>query len=581
MSYRLRLFLSLLAVLVVPIGVTFLFGRFWTQRAVTHETRVRLEEALAGLTEDIVRREDDLIKKASALSGDPALIEAVARRNRTAAIAILEKTIAVGGFTLTEVGDARGIVLARGHNPTDWGEDKSAQTIITTALAGRTAADIEGGHSGIAIRGVAPLHRPGMTNAAGARPIGTVMVGEAINEEFLATYSRVTGVDLAILDTASLVAASSPDFAVFFAEAMIDPDGPVFPRHLLEKRELLAVPLHRNDGILFGWIVAGRDRAASEGFLAAAGRALRIGLAVGLVLALLLALGLVRSFSRPLDELRRAMRTAEQDGVIRPIPVTRQDEFGELERRFNEMADRLAEAQRAIEALQRDRVRTAQKSAIERIVAEMAHEIRNPLTAMAAQVELLRGAPTDEARVGARVEILTTEIRRLDRAIADLVAATRPPALSRARIDLGRRLGMLLDLLEPSTGEKRIAFERAFAAGVLFIDVDEEKIHQAILNVLINAIESIEAEGRITVTAMRAGARMRISVQDTGRGMTAEETDRVFDAWYSTKERGTGLGLAIALRIIEAHGGRIGIESVPGRGTRVDILLPIGENPDR
>jgi len=141
--------------------------------------------------------------------------------------------------------------------------------------------------------------------------------------------------------------------------------------------------------------------------------------------------------------------------------------------------------------------------------------------------------------------------------------------------DINRLVEETLLLARDSESNSRITFELALADGLPQVDVDRGQIKQVLLNIIINAIQSIDGRGEIRiVTTAQSGNSVSVSVSDSGCGIPANVRERIFDPFFSTKPSGTGLGMAIARRIIESHRGTIEIESTEGQGSSITLILP-------
>lgn len=211
------------------------------------------------------------------------------------------------------------------------------------------------------------------------------------------------------------------------------------------------------------------------------------------------------------------------------------------------------------------------------LAAGMAHEIRNPLSAILNATALL----ADETRLTAderagTLAAMRTEARRLNRILSDFLRFARPQEAQVAP-------GDLRDVLEHVSGLIRDDRPRAARVDVrVAVDpflprfpFDREQLIQVVWNLALNGVEAMNGRGRLSLEGARQNGHVALAVSDTGHGIPAERRQRVFEPFYSGKPNGTGLGLTIAERIVAAHGGRIEIDSEPGRGTRVTLLFPL------
>ncbi len=224
-----------------------------------------------------------------------------------------------------------------------------------------------------------------------------------------------------------------------------------------------------------------------------------------------------------------------------------------------------------IEAL-RQRVRQKDHmAAVGEMAATIAHEIRNPLGGIRGFAALLaRDIDSGDPR-RRLVEKIEVGAKDLDRVVSELLEYTRP-------VDLRLRATSCADLIEAAIGyidqdSGPAAIENAVDPKIHAM-VDPDKMRQVFLNILLNAVQSAEDSASVRVTADSDSATVTVSVSDTGAGMTGEQMAQAFAPFYTTKEKGTGLGLAVAAKIVEGHGGRIDIESEPGKGSTFRVHLP-------
>jgi signal transduction histidine kinase len=216
------------------------------------------------------------------------------------------------------------------------------------------------------------------------------------------------------------------------------------------------------------------------------------------------------------------------------------------------------------------------------LAAGVAHEIRNPLTAIKARLYTLNKAIQTIPGAVADTGVIEREINRLEHIVRDVLSFGRPAEPKCQSIHATALLRELHDLMSDQLSKANIALMVEESADPV-IEVDPDQLKQVLLNLLQNAADSIEASGKIVLRAgiERASIRGRLSnfaiieVTDTGKGIPLEVQKRLFDPFYSTKPTGTGLGLSIAALIIERHGGVLRYRTAVGRGTTFGVLLPI------
>ncbi len=211
----------------------------------------------------------------------------------------------------------------------------------------------------------------------------------------------------------------------------------------------------------------------------------------------------------------------------------------------------------------------------------LAHEIRNPLSTMKVNLQMLRDDLAREGgidRAARRVDVLDQAVRRLESIVDDFLNYARGFELALEPADLNRVVDEVVVFVEPEAQHHGVSLRTAYGADLDAIPLDRKYLQQALLNLLLNARQAIEgagARGEIFITTARDGERARVTVTDTGPGIAADVLPRIFDVYYSTKKGGTGLGLPTTKRIIEEHGGSLEVATEPGKGTSFTILLPI------
>jgi two-component system sensor histidine kinase HydH len=234
-----------------------------------------------------------------------------------------------------------------------------------------------------------------------------------------------------------------------------------------------------------------------------------------------------------------------------------------------------------VRGLQREIETNRRLASIGMLAAGVAHEIRNPLSSIKGFAtyfkERYRNHPEDQKTA----EIMIQEVDRLNRVITQLLEFARPLAIQKKRTPLQILINHSLQMIETQAQEKNIEIEKSFASEPLEAVVDPDRMSQVLLNLYLNAMQSMEGKGGLlTVSLSREKGpppSVKISVKDTGTGIAKEDLEHVFDPYFTTKQSGTGLGLAIVHKIIESHQGEIRVESEPGHGTTVSFYLPLFE----
>lgn len=253
----------------------------------------------------------------------------------------------------------------------------------------------------------------------------------------------------------------------------------------------------------------------------------------------------------------------------------------ELARRTGELRTRTRELRRSYEdlrAAQEELVKKEQLAVVGELAAVIAHEVRNPLAIIANAVAGLRKPALSREDHDVLLAILDEETSRLNRLVTDLLRYARPVNLQRSQISLRELLERALALA--NTGAKRIKIELKVEAHEGRLWGDPNLLRQVFDNLIDNALQAMGADGNLTVRVRAIASDgtdgLAVEIIDTGEGMDTQVRSRALDPFFTTRPSGTGLGLAIVDRIVDAHGGRLGIDSRTGEGTTVTVFLPHG-----
>lgn len=225
----------------------------------------------------------------------------------------------------------------------------------------------------------------------------------------------------------------------------------------------------------------------------------------------------------------------------------------------------------------RERARTAERTAhAERLARALAHEVRNPLHVIKINLQLLEeslaaaGSPERE-----RVRRLLGEVDRIHGLLTRFVEIASGRRLALRPGSVGDVLADVLDSIEDQARRSGVEVRRDLGPDVPHAPIDRPALHQAFLNLVLNALEAMPRGGRLMARVAGTDGRVRVEIHDTGAGMPPEIAGRAFEPFRSTKEGGMGLGLWITRAIVEAHGGTISFETDPAKGTTFTILLPV------
>ena len=217
-------------------------------------------------------------------------------------------------------------------------------------------------------------------------------------------------------------------------------------------------------------------------------------------------------------------------------------------------------------------------SASSRLTRGVAHEVKNPINAIVLHLHLLQNK-LQQADPSTRrhMEIIGSEIHRLDRVVQILVDFTRPRDLKLEEIDLRRLLEDVALLAAPDAEQHGVTIARSFPQEVLTVKVDGDFMKQAILNIVINGVQSMTRGGRLSITARRDEGVVLTEIRDTGGGIPKEVQEKIFELYFTTKPGGSGIGLAQTYQILQWHYGSVDFETAEGQGTTFRLRIPLAE----
>jgi signal transduction histidine kinase len=209
-------------------------------------------------------------------------------------------------------------------------------------------------------------------------------------------------------------------------------------------------------------------------------------------------------------------------------------------------------------------------AAISRLTSGVAHEIKNPLNAMALHLEVLKSRLDDSQP---EIEVISREIKRLDNVVKTFLSFTKPIEIQSSPVDLSLLVKEVETLVTPHARESQVMVITDLRPET-WVNGDFDLLKQALLNVVINGIEAMPNGGQLKMSTVHDGRDCEITISDSGPGITPEAQDKVFNLYFTTKEGGSGIGLAMTFRVVQLHGGTISFATEPGKGTTFRVQFP-------
>ena len=304
-----------------------------------------------------------------------------------------------------------------------------------------------------------------------------------------------------------------------------------------------------------------------------------LGFSLGM--AIFIAHAVSETTTRSLREVISAAQRLSEGGLDTRVRVAARDEVGELAAAFNAMAERLEVSfarQRDLEQARRE------------LVTAVSHDLRTPIASIRAMIESINDdVVSDPDTMKRYLRTAQTEVEHLTRLVSDLFELSQIDAgLLQLHLQEASVQEMILDTVDgmtPQAQMRKLKLQGSVAGELPHVVMDQERMQRALSNLVQNAIRHTPADGTIVVRAFDAGDAVEVQVADTGEGIVESELDKLFQRSYrqepsrSRRLGGAGLGLSIAKGFVEAHGGRIWAESVPGEGATFSFTLPKSQRP--
>ncbi len=565
MSLRARLTLLFAAFAALPMAAATVPLSRALSEALDREYQSRLEEATRAVEGEVVRLGAEAAAAARELAAS-AELEALARDRRDG---LLDPADAAGrgqswmaarGLDALAIAEASGRVVTSGHLPGRAGDvDTTLREVLSAGPAGRpaprvlpraTSGGVEEGLFVVAWE-PAPMDRS-----------LRVVAGIGLGERLAQRAAALNGGEVSVRLTGGQVVASAGAAA----------DAPEWAARLLGAPRTRAreVPLPAV-GAPLGAIEVRLPASGLGQALATAALAFLLALAAGVAAASVVGHLVARRVTRPLEALRAGAAAVGAGNLAARVEARAGGEVGELVDAFNAMTAELARV-------------TARAAAAERVAAwrevarRLAHEVKNPLTPVAMSVETLRDAwarksPDLPEIFDEATQAIREEVRRLSRIVDEFGRFARLPQPELRKVGGAELVGAFLALYPE--GPPGVELSREVALALPVVKVDPDQILQVLHNLLRNAFEAVGRQGRVRVAARRDGEDLVVEVADSGPGIAPEVRPHLFEPYFTTKEAGTGLGLAISERIVREHGGRIEVESEPGKGTTFSVCIPV------
>ena len=584
MSFRRRLLLLFAVLVCVSVAAVAWIVSTMARRAFDRTNDERSAALVAEFRHEFSRRGEEVARRVETASstGEAARISVSAAQSSPNYSAFLDdaQTVAeIQRLDFLEFCDDQGTIVSSAQWPAKFGyKEPLAQANAPQA----PFLKIEETPSGSAL-GLFAIH----VMRVGDHKL-LVIGGMRLDRTFLSTLELPAGMRVMVYENLDRGSAQfSAGGLIAVGDSVGDPQrlAPLINKVQSEPRDTSAIihwnsgsdetmnafPLFGDKNQVLGVLLVGSSRQIYTDLRNQIRSAALLAASAGLVLAILLSSWAAARVTKPIERLAQAAREVAGGNWNTNVEVGSGDEIGQLASSFNRMTRELLD--------QHNRLVQAERVAAWRELARrLAHELKNPLFPLQLTVEnLLRarasGQEEFDATFGESAATLLAEIANLKNIIGQFSEFSKMPQPHFQAVQLKELVENVAKVHQAQLDRAGISCRLDLSASAQ-IAADPDLLRQAISNLVLNAIDAMPPGGRLTLQVRNQGSSARIEVSDTGVGIKMEERERLFTPYFTSKSHGTGLGLAIVQSIISDHGGRISVESEPGRGTTFIIELP-------
>ncbi len=557
-NYKLnrKILLAFILIIAIPGIFSFWINYYSLFTTMRNETENRLSEGVAVYFEEFKLIKEKCLTIASVYSTRDFITDRLLNRVSGGFEEELIDFYRMNLVDIIEIVDLDGRVIFRGHNPDMSGDIKINQQLIQEGLQGISKITFEYGQSGLAIRAVAPIE-------VEEQIIGLFMTGFRFSRDFVDKLKRLTLLENGIYIGNKKIVSTYEGQELLTPEtlSLLKKGERVFRRDQTlnsQKYTLVYEPIFLKN-VYWGTVCLGISNSNSEKIYLHSNQQILYIVLIEVFLALLIYFSLARSINNSLVKIITGISNYSFDHKNEEIYLDRKDEFGIIAENFNILIRRVDLYNHRIKTLQNDLLKSIQLATAGQVAANLAHEIRNPLSSIKMMAQIIRKRYLKESSGKEEMNIILEEIDRINNKVKELLEFSRPGPMEFILQDLHPVIEGVLKLVSQTISQNEISLRKEFEPLLPELYVDGEKMRSCFMNLIVNAVQAMPRGGKLLIRTGYSGENVTVGICNTGDEDKLPASDELFEPFFTTKEEGTGLGLAISKLIIERHGGTINV----------------------
>lgn len=571
-----KILFRFLPVVLIPLFIAAIATTIITRRQLNNNFNARLNDSLHGVGLEIEQLNERILESANAIVKDNDFKKAVLIKDRQALLNILIKSTTILGIDISHILSMDNSIMAAGYTPAHYGQKEMQGELVSQALKGNIISGMATTEQGISTEVFVPIR-------SGKKIIAVLELANVIDYKFLTKLKAKFGLDALVYDGDRLQSTT------FTKSSIIASDDLRAMREKVtneRKKIIREISFADEQYSIIGMPIFSEKKIIGTIFLALsiesryqAGKYLMIafGLITFILTVMTIFISYVTSSSivHPIRELSAATKHLATGDLSRKVKIYTEDEIGQLANDFNMMAEDLVKSQAQL-------IQSEKLSAMGEMAGGLAHELNSPLGGLLPMLEQYKNEAEKDSRRYKELSIMHKACEYMAKIVRDFSSFSRESKGEFSELNLNEVIEDTLGFSASRIKQKGIHIIKEYQDNLPKVMGEKTELQQVILNMVMNAVDAVTDGGelRIKTNITKNENNAMMEFIDNGAGIKKEYLGTIFNPFYTTKRpgKGTGLGLSVSYKIIEKHGGKISVESEPGKGTKFTIYLPVAKS---